>query len=153
MLIVDDDKRKRDALAAVLEDDGHITVKAGDGEVGLALARATLPDLVIADLIMPRMDGYEFCQALRNDPHVSEVPIVVNSIMDDAKVRLLTQKCGIHFFIPLGAKKKDILDIVTAALSEKAASTSLTIEEVTSLLDDVLAELKVLSAKLPHEPG
>jgi CheY-like chemotaxis protein len=151
ILIVDDNKLKRDALVMVLENERHTILTASDGVEGLALAHAEKPDLVIADLIMPRMDGYDFCKALRADPQLATIPIVVNSIMEDAKVHLLMRDCKLQFFIPLGARRKEILDITNAALEQSTApfTLDLTPEELALELEEVLAELKALSAKLP----
>lgn len=153
VLIVDDNRIKRNALAAVLADEGYTIIQADDGEAGLALARAEKPDLVITDMIMPKMDGYDFCKGLRADPGTAGIPVVVNSIMEDSKIRILMREYGVHFFIPLGAKKKDIMDIINAALTEKPQPTPLTLEELAGHIDDVLTELKALSAKLPQKPG
>lgn len=149
ILIVDDSRLKRDALAMVLSTEGYAVTTASDGVEGLALAHAEHPDLIVADLIMPRMDGYDFCKALRNDPQLANTPIVVNSIMDDAKVRVLTQDCHVRFFIPLGARKKDIMDIINAALEAQPPPLAVNTESFVAGLEEALAELRALSAKLP----
>ena len=65
VLIVDDDPLVRDLLAAVLTDDRYDLAFAEDGEQAIASATATPPDMVILDVMMPGMDGYEVCKQLR----------------------------------------------------------------------------------------
>lgn len=153
ILIVDDNRIKREALATVLADEGHIILHAGDGKAGLLLVHAEKPDLVITDMIMPVMDGYDFCKGLRADPDIAETPVVVNSVMDDEKVRLLIQDCDVRFFIPIVAKKSEILEIVTTALRKGPHPTRAQLEAITERLDDVLTELKTLAAKLTDGLG
>ncbi|TMH87341.1 MAG: response regulator [Betaproteobacteria bacterium] len=70
ILIVDDRPTNRQFLLTLLGYTGHRLLEAADGAEALDLARAERPDLVITDILMPTMDGYEFVQQLRADPHV-----------------------------------------------------------------------------------
>ena len=67
ILIVDDLSANRDLLVTILRHQGHRMVEAADGAAGLAVARAEHPDLVITDVLMPVMDGYELVRQLRRD--------------------------------------------------------------------------------------
>ena len=65
VLVVEDDAALRDTLAEVLADDGHEVRVATDGEAALTLLQAWVPDLIVLDLMMPRMDGYAFREGQR----------------------------------------------------------------------------------------
>lgn len=145
ILMVEDNAFKRNAFGAILENEGHTVINAVDGMDGLEKARSENPDLIMVDLIMPKMDGYELCKALRSDPDLCGIPIVVNSAMDNEKVRILTRDCDVRFFVPLGAKRQDVLHIVNAARATYAAPLS----NFVGKLEDVIAELKRLSAEPP----
>ena len=67
ILIVDDLASNRRALAALLDSGGHRLLEAANGHAGLAVVRADRPDLVITDVLMPVVDGYEFVRQLRLD--------------------------------------------------------------------------------------
>ena len=85
ILIVDDEPKFRDNLADWLEDMGHQTLQAGDGEEGLALFRQKSPDMVLADLNMPRLDGFGVVEAVTRE--APETPILVISgigVLEDA---------------------------------------------------------------------
>jgi CheY-like chemotaxis protein len=77
VLIIDDDPAVRDLLTRFLGAEGIRTVTAGDGEEGLRIARASRPDLIILDVIMPHMDGWAVLTALKADPTLAEVPVVM----------------------------------------------------------------------------
>ena len=68
ILVADDNRANREALAALLEHAGHEVVRAADGREALALAREKRPELVISDVLMPMMDGYELARRLKADP-------------------------------------------------------------------------------------
>jgi PAS domain S-box-containing protein len=77
VLVVEDDADARSVLRHVLEKEGWSVAEAGNGREGLAEVAASRPALVLLDLLMPEMDGFEFLEALRGDPGTSSVPVVV----------------------------------------------------------------------------
>src|SRR5580692_11026804 len=76
ILIVDDLSANRHFLVTLLRGQGHRLVEAADGRKGLAAVQAEAPDLVITDILMPVMDGYEFGRQLRLDPKTSRIPVL-----------------------------------------------------------------------------
>ena len=79
VLVVDDEYAIVDALKALLEDEGYIVATASDGREALARLRETTPDVVLLDLMMPVMDGRETLRAIRADPVLSQLPVVLMS--------------------------------------------------------------------------
>jgi CheY-like chemotaxis protein len=79
VLIVDDDAAIVEMLAEVIADCGHTAMPAYEGITALALARSQQPALILTDVMMPGMDGYELLHAVRADPALSEVPIFLMS--------------------------------------------------------------------------
>lgn len=77
ILIVDDEPHIVELVRVCLEDPGFEILEARDGETGLAMARQILPDVVLLDVMMPRMDGYAVCRALKEDPRTSAIPVVM----------------------------------------------------------------------------
>ena len=76
LLVVDDEPSNVEILCDLLEALDYRTVGAGSGEAALAAARERRPDLVLLDVMMPGMDGYEVCRRLRADPHTAGIPVV-----------------------------------------------------------------------------
>ena len=79
VLIADDLDHERFLLRTILENAGHDVAEAANGADALALARAMTPDLLITDLLMPEMDGFELCRQWRRDPGLRDVPVLVYS--------------------------------------------------------------------------
>jgi DNA-binding response OmpR family regulator len=77
VLIVDDDPQVRDMLSRTLEREDWVVSTAEDGRAGLDAMTANTPDLILLDLMMPRMDGFEFVSELRKHQHWRSIPIVV----------------------------------------------------------------------------
>lgn len=81
VLIVDDEEDIREAVSEALSNEGYEVHGAGDGAQALEAARELRPSLVLLDLMMPGMNGWEFCAAQRNDPEISRIPVVVVSAL------------------------------------------------------------------------
>ncbi len=77
ILLVDDDPDFVEATRMVLESKPYQVVVAFDGDEGLAKARKEKPDLILLDIIMPRMDGFKVCEKIKSDPELSGIPIIM----------------------------------------------------------------------------
>ena len=99
ILVVDDDPDILDAVAMILESQGYKVVTARDGAEGLATLKAEQPDLMILDLLMPKMDGFAVCKELQ-DPKWEEyknIPILVlTSVREDASRRRYELETGVE---------------------------------------------------------
>ena len=83
ILVVDDDPDMRETLEMILEAAGYSVTTASDGEECLIALKKRKPDLLLLDLLMPRMDGFDVCKALSTDPGLAEfagMPIVLSLI-------------------------------------------------------------------------
>ena len=99
LLIVDDIAANRDTLVALLTGPDYRLVEAANGAEALALATATPPDLVLLDVMMPGMDGFEVCRRLRADARLREVPVVLVTALDDQASRLTGIEAGADDFV------------------------------------------------------
>src|SRR5579864_1313162 len=75
ILAVDDDTPARELLVALLTPMGHEVIQASDGAEALSKVQSERPDMVITDILMPTMDGFEFVRQLRDDPTVRHTPV------------------------------------------------------------------------------
>jgi DNA-binding response OmpR family regulator len=80
ILIVDDSRSLVHIIDGVLQREGYKTCTAYDGEEGLARARQEKPDLIILDIVMPKMDGYTVCRHLQQDPETAGIPILMLTV-------------------------------------------------------------------------
>src|SRR6266498_5704483 len=99
ILIVDDEPSGRETLAALLHKQGYQLAYASDGRGALAQAAALNPDMILLDVMMPGMDGFEVCRRLRATPGVAEVPIIMVTALDDRESRLRGIEAGADDFV------------------------------------------------------
>lgn len=99
ILIVDDQLSAREVLRVVLEDKGYHLVFASSGKEALNQAIKLIPDLVLLDVMMPDMDGFEVCRRMRADQRLVEVPIIMLTSLDDRDSRLRGLELGVDDFI------------------------------------------------------
>ena len=83
VMVVDDDSASRELMAIVLRKEGWRVVEAGSGEVALELARKLKPSAITLDIMMPRMDGWSVLTALKADPELAAIPVVVVTVAAD----------------------------------------------------------------------
>jgi len=100
ILIVDDDPIVRSLARATLENDGFAVIEAADGIEGCRLYEECRPDLLLVDVLMPRMDGYELCRELRSRTGSAFVPIVVATRLDDVPSIARAYDAGATDFLP-----------------------------------------------------
>jgi len=99
ILIVDDEPVGRETLEALLITQGYELVFAGDGPEALAQAQTHTPDLILLDVMMPGMDGFEVCRQLRADSRLAKVPVIMVTALDDRDSRLRGIEAGADDFV------------------------------------------------------
>ena len=99
ILIVDDEPLGRETLRALLQHEGHRLIFAGNGYEALELAQTWRPDLILLDVMMPEMDGFEVCRRIRRTPELAEVPIVMITALGDRASRIRGLSVGADDFV------------------------------------------------------
>lgn len=99
ILIVDDEPSARDTLEALLFREGFDLAFAGNGPEALEKATTLTPDLILLDVMMPGMDGFQVCWQLRADPLLAEVPVIMITALDDRDSRLRGIEVGADDFV------------------------------------------------------
>ena len=99
ILIVDDTPIGREALEGLLFDQGYNLVLAENGLQAIQIAHDLSPDIILLDVMMPGMVGYEVCQRLRADPRTAQIPILLVTALDDRASRLFGLEAGADDFI------------------------------------------------------
>jgi twitching motility two-component system response regulator PilH len=119
IMIVDDSPTEVHVLRTALENHGYKTVVASDGEECLSLAREVKPDLILMDVVMPGVNGYQATRTLTRDPQTSAIPIVMISSknLETDKIWGMRQGAADYLTKPvteadLLAKAKELLDRV-----------------------------------------
>ena len=87
ILVIDDDEWILRMVTTVLRSERYEVITAGDGEEGLATAQSSRPDLVLLDVMMPKMDGFEACRRLKADEQTRHIPVLMVTALDGAAER------------------------------------------------------------------
>lgn len=132
VLVVDDSAAAREKLSTELQDCGFQVIVAADGAAAMEQIKLTLPALVITDLIMPRLNGYELCRHIKNDPRTQHVPVIMCSTKAEEFDRYWGMKQGANAYITKPYQTKDMINAVKYLLEEAGAYSEDTVgREVT----------------------
>lgn len=114
IVLVDDDPLVRGLVKLHLVNDGYDVLEAEDGIAGGYLAMGTAPDLIICDVQMPHMDGYQLVAALKADPATEQIPVVFLSVLDDVDDQ--AKKLGAVAYLKKPVLASRLLDVVARAM-------------------------------------
>jgi len=109
VLIVEDNPVEREILESLLAGQGYNLAFANDGAEGLAKATELTPDLILLDVMMPGMDGFQVCQLLRADSLLANVPVIMVTALDDRESRLRGIESGADNFVSKPYDKTELL--------------------------------------------
>lgn len=123
ILLVDDDVDFCEATELLLESKAYEVVMAHDGKQGLEKVRADQPDVVILDVMMPEMNGYDVCVVLKADPELKNIPVVLLTAVDQAMfrttyTRLMGQMTEADDYIAKPVEPEELVKRVEALLNK-----------------------------------
>ena len=116
ILIVDDEPNVRKLLHTVLNKKFTV-LEAEDGGQAVAVACAEKPDLILMDIMMPKMDGYTSCYALKSEPATKSIPIIMLTAIDFKLNLQLSKEIGAAGYITKPFNSRDLLNNITQVLS------------------------------------
>lgn len=99
ILIIDDEQTNVALIESALRDLDAEFLVASDGEEGIALAKKELPDVIICDVMMPKMDGYKVCGMLKSDKRFAEIPVVILSSRAGEDDREIAREVGADVYM------------------------------------------------------
>ena len=121
MLVVDDSLTVRKVTARTLERNNYDVLLARDGVEALGLLQDSLPDLVLTDIEMPRMDGFELLGAIRNDRAAMDTPVVMISSRTGQKHRTRAETLGVSAYLGKPYTELDLIDTIERLLPSTTA--------------------------------
>lgn len=116
ILIVEDEEELVRALQIRLANENFETIVASDGEEGLRKAKEESPDLIILDIILPKMNGYSVCRALKHDEKYKHIPIIMLTVKSQQQDIKTGYKGGADHYITKPFEVQDLLSSVKAYL-------------------------------------
>jgi DNA-binding response OmpR family regulator len=120
VLYIDDDRLLLGLVKDAIETHGFEALTASDGPSGVALAKAQRPDIILVDVMMPRMSGFEVCQELRADPIFKGTPLIIVTAMSDPDLKTKGLEAGANLAIPKPYNPSQIILLIKKALELKA---------------------------------
>lgn len=142
ILVADDIKQNVKLLRVILTAAEYDVAEAYDGEEALEKARGEHPDLILLDIMMPKMTGYEVCQKLRADESTKNIPIVMITALHEMNDRIKGIEAGADDFISKPFNKAELLARVKALLRMRQVTEKPVKKDETSVLESILSDLK-----------
>lgn len=118
ILLVDDEKDLVETLSFRLEGQNYEVTKAYDGKEGLDKARTLKPDLIILDLMLPKMDGYKVCAMLKHDPRYMKIPIILFTARAEESDKKLGEDVGADAYVTKPFESQVLLGKIKELLGE-----------------------------------
>ena len=123
ILVVDDEPSIVKMVSKRLEVEGFDVLIAMDGEEGLAKAQTESPDLIVLDLMLPKINGYEVCGQLKQDARYQKIPIMLFTAKVQAKDEQLGKECGADAYIRKPFQGKELVDTIRTLLAGGSVQT------------------------------
>lgn len=116
VLIVDDSPTEIHVLQGMLEKNGHTVTTAADGESGIAKAKAEKPELILMDVVMPGLNGFQATRALTKDPDTQHIPIIIVTTKDQETDRVWGLRQGAKDYITKPVDEEELVTKMNTAL-------------------------------------
>lgn len=120
VLFIDDDELLLGSFAAVLKYHDFEAITTTSGPSGIALAKKERPHLILIDIMMPEMDGFEVCRRMRADPDLKDTPIILVTAMVDPKLNIKGFQAGANLAIKKPFDPRKLVNTIRTALALKA---------------------------------
>jgi CheY-like chemotaxis protein len=121
VMVVDDDPDTVIILSRHVQREGYIAIEASSGPECLQILRERSVDLILLDLMMPEMDGFEVCRALKGNPATKDIPIIMITARDDLEARAEGMRLGVADFLAKPVFRRQLANRISAQLDAVAA--------------------------------
>ncbi|MBI4853369.1 MAG: response regulator [Acidobacteria bacterium] len=119
ILVVDDDQDSREYLALCFSHLNYKVIQATNGIQALTLAKSTQPDVIVLDVVMPDLDGYQVCHELKSDEKTAHIPIILITVLRKLEDEIRGFEAGAHDYISKPYNRAELSARITAALRVK----------------------------------
>ncbi len=125
ILIIEDDKDTNDVISAILSDAGFDTLSSLDGEDGLSKAKQESPDIIILDLMLPRINGLDVCRMLSSDEKTRTIPVIILTAKSELSTKLSSFVAGAKRFLTKPFEAQDLVNEIRRTIRQKEIAKSL----------------------------
>ncbi len=138
VLVADDDESIRELLMTLLDEAGYAVVAAEDGAEAVAMAVEQPPDVAVLDVMMPRMNGFEACRAIKSDRRSADVPVILLTALAQTGSKVEGLDCGATDYVTKPFDAAELLARLRSALAEKTRRDALAAEALTDILTGLI---------------
>ena len=117
ILIVEDDPKSMTLAKDLLKISGYTTIQAADGMQGVELAKSAKPDLILMDIMMPKMDGYTACHHIKADPVTRNIPVVMLTSVGYELNKKLAKQMGADGYVTKPFSRQELIDAISPLLA------------------------------------
>jgi CheY-like chemotaxis protein len=142
VLLIEDDVAQRMIASFALRKAGHEVREAADGEQGLVAARAAPPEVVVCDVMMPGLSGYEVVAALRADPALANVPVILLTAMSDRQHMRQGMTAGADDYLTKPYRPDELSQAIASVLARREAQQKAFIDSMSGMVENALEEQK-----------
>ena len=121
ILIVDDSPSQLMGIQRIVEKLGHQTLTAEDGAAGVEVAKAELPDLILMDVVMPNLNGFQATRTLSRESTTRDIPVVLVTTKDQDTDRMWGMRQGARAYLTKPFSESDLSDVIVRLLGDEAA--------------------------------
>ncbi|WP_369939815.1 twitching motility response regulator PilH [Xanthomonas medicagonis] len=121
ILIVDDSPSQLLGIQRIVEKLGHETITATDGAAGVEAAKASLPDLVLMDVVMPNLNGFQATRTLRREPSTQHIPVILVTTKDQDTDRMWGMRQGARAYITKPFSEDELSEVIERVFSGEDA--------------------------------
>ena len=117
VLIVDDSPTEMHILSNMMEKLGHAVITADNGEEGVDIAKTTKPDLILMDVVMPGLNGFQATRHLNRSPETKDIPVIIVSTKDQATDKMWGQRQGARGYVTKPVEEEELIEAINTIIS------------------------------------
>ena len=151
VMVVDDNQQNRELLQAYLEDIDCLTVPAGYGPEALDILAKDPPDLILLDVMMPKMSGFEVCRRIKNDPKTTDIPVIMVTALNEFGDIERGIDSGTDDFLSKPVNKLELLTRVKTMLKLKHLTDKL--ERTLAYLSEIEKQAQLAKPESDNRPS
>jgi two-component system phosphate regulon response regulator PhoB len=150
ILIVEDDRDIVEMVEYNLQEEGYVTISALNGEDGVNLARSEQPDLIILDIMLPVIDGFEVCRALKRDDKTVHIPIIILSAKSQETDKVVGLELGADDYVTKPFSPRELIARIRAIMMRRGAEQQLSdiVEKGDMIIDSAKYKVMVGSEEI-----
>jgi twitching motility two-component system response regulator PilH len=117
VLIVDDSPTEMHILSNMMEKLGHAVITADNGEDGVNIAKDAKPDLILMDVVMPGLNGFQATRQLNRSPETKDIPVIIVSTKDQATDKMWGQRQGARGYVTKPVAEEELIHAINTIIS------------------------------------